>query len=159
MQIPRSARELTADWLSAALRSHDPNRRRVESFDIDLFSGEQGMTGQLARLHLRYQREPGSMPTTVIAKFSAPDPVVRTLISALGHYEREVGFYELLSSRTPVPIPRCYYSRLEDHDGSAILILADLGGLRNGNSIAGCSVDDVARVLVSLARLHARWWL
>jgi len=35
------------------------------------------------------------------------------------------------------------------------LVLEDLAHARNGNSIAGCSVDEVARVLFTLAVLHA----
>jgi Ecdysteroid kinase-like family len=91
-------------------------------------------------------------------KFSAAEPGARAVISALGHYEREVGFYESLSARTPVPTPHCYYSHLDSETGSALLVLEDLARVRNGNSIAGCSVDEVTRVLFTLARMHATWW-
>jgi len=80
------------------------------------------------------------------------------MIRALGHYEREVRFYNELSSRTPVRTPRCYYSHLDSETGFALLVLEDLAHARNGNSIAGCSVDEVARVLFTLAVLHAAWW-
>ena len=116
------------------------------------------MTGQLVRLRLRYQDGRPRRPETLIAKFSAAEPAARAIISALGHYEREVRFYESLSSRTPVPTPHCYYSHLDTDTGFALLVLEDLAHARNGNTIAGCTVEEVARVLATLARMHATWW-
>ena len=63
-----------------------------------------------------------------------------------------------LSFRTPVRTPRCYYSHFDPETGFALLVLEDLACARNGNSIAGCSVAEVARVLSTLAILHAAWW-
>ena len=116
------------------------------------------MTGRLVRLRLRYQDERRGLPETLIAKFSTADPTAFAVISALGHYEREVRFYQVLSSRTPVPTPHCYYSHLNPDTGSALLVLEDLARAENGNSIAGCTVEQVARVLATLARMHAAWW-
>jgi aminoglycoside phosphotransferase (APT) family kinase protein len=158
MQIPASPHEFTADWLASVLDGQGVGPDSIQSFEAELLGGEQGMTGQLARLRIRYHDDRPGLPATLIAKFSAAEPAARAVISALGHYEREVRFYELLSSRTPVPTPHCYYSHLESETGFALLVLEDLARARNGNSIAGCSVDEVARVLVTLARLHARWW-
>jgi aminoglycoside phosphotransferase (APT) family kinase protein len=57
-----------------------------------------------------------------------------------------------------VSTPHCYYSHHDSETGFALLVLEDLAPARNGNSMAGCSVDEVVRVLVTLARLHAAWW-
>ena len=159
MQAPASPHELTADWLASVLDGQGLEPASIQAFSAELLGGEQGITGQLARLRLRYQDDRPGLPTTLIAKFSAAEPGARAVISALGHYEREIQFYELLSSRTPVPTPHCYYSHLDSETGFALLVLEDLAAAaRNGNTIAGCSLDEVARVLVTLARLHAAWW-
>src|SRR5215218_3787125 len=54
----------------------------------------------------------------------------------------------IVVSRTPVPTPHCYYSHLDSETGFALLVLEDLARARNGKSIAGCSVDEVTRVLL-----------
>jgi hypothetical protein len=143
MQIPASPDELTADWLTSVLSPQGLGPNCIESCDAELLGGDQGMTGQLVRLRIRYPDELAGLPATLIAKFPAAEPAERAVISALGHYEREVRFYELLSSRTPVPTPHCYYSHLDSATGFALLVLEDLARARNGNSIAGCSVDEV----------------
>ena len=158
MQIPASPHDLTTDWLASVLGGQGLGPDSIQSFDVELLGGEQGMTGQLVRLRIRYQHERPGWPGSVIVKFSAAEPGARAVLSALGHYEREVRFYESLSARTPVPTPHCYYSHLDSETGSALLVLEDLARARNGNSIAGCSVDEVTRVLFTLARMHATWW-
>jgi hypothetical protein len=158
MQIPASPHELTADWLASVLDGQGLEPASIQAVQAELFGGEQGITGQLARLHLRYQDDRPGLPATLIVKFSAAEAGARAAISALGHYEREVRFYGSLSSRTPVSTPHCYYSNLDSETGFALLVLEDLAPARNGNSIAGCSVDEVIRVLGTLARLHAAWW-
>lgn len=158
MQVPASPDEITADWLTSVLNAQGLAPNGVQSCDVELLGGEQGMTGQLTRLRIRYQHDRPGLPATLITKFSAADPAARAVINALGHYEREVRFYEDLSSRTPVPTPHCYYSHLDSETGFTLLVLEDLANAHNGNSIAGCSVDEVARVLSPLAMLHATWW-
>ena len=156
MPIPASPSELTADWLASVLDRQGvaPGERASPSTQNQL-GGEQGMTGRLVRLRLRYQDGRPGRPETLIAKFSAAEPAARAVISALGHYEREVRFYESLSSRTPVPTPHCYYSHLDTHTGFALLVLEDLAHAHNRNTVAGCTVEEAARVLATLARMHA----
>ncbi|MEP7021642.1 MAG: phosphotransferase [Pseudonocardiales bacterium] len=158
MRPPTSQDELTTDWLTSVVNAQGLGPAQVRSFDAELLSGEQGMTGQVARLRLHYREDRPGLPATLIAKSSAAEPVARALVSALGFYEREVRFYETLSSRTPVPKPRCYYSHLDSESGCALLLLEDLAAARNGNSIAGSSLDEISRVLLALAVLHATWW-
>jgi len=155
---PDSPEELTAEWLTSVLSSQGLGGDGVSSFTTELLGGEQGLTGQLARLRIRYAGDAQGLPRTLMAKFSAPDPAARSVLVALGHYEREVRFYQRLAARTPVVTPHCYYSHLDSDTGSCLLLLEDLARARGGNSVAGCSVDEVARVLPELARLHATWW-
>src|SRR5215203_2186781 len=126
MQIPASPHELTADWLASVLDGQGLEPDSIQSFDLELLGGEQGMTGQLVRLRIRYQDERPELPETLIVKFSAAEPADPTVISALGHYEREVRFYESLSARTPVPTPHCYYYHFDSETGFALLVLEEL---------------------------------
>jgi hypothetical protein len=55
MQIPASPDELTAEWLTSVLSAQGRGANCVLSCDAELLRGEQGMTGQLARLRIGYQ--------------------------------------------------------------------------------------------------------
>ena len=133
-------------------------RSDVLSLETEPMAGEQGMTGQLVRLRVHYAEPQPELPSRLIAEVSAAEPGTRAAINALGHYQRESRFYADLAGRTPVHLPRCYFNHHDEATGAAVLLLEDLAPVRAGNSIAGCSVGDVRRVLVDLARLHAEWW-
>ena len=117
---------------------------------------ERGFTTTLVRLHLTV--EGAAPPTSLMAKPSPTDPEDRALLQAMRFFEREVHFYRALAAATPVSTATCYLADLDPTSGTALLLLEDLGPHRNGSTAAGGSVDDVAAVLVALARMHARWW-
>ena len=158
MAIPTGPAELSVEWLGSVLSEVTGTPSDVASVDVEPMVGEQGMTGQLVRLRLRYAEPHPALPSRLVVKFAAAEPEDRAVINELGHYQRESRFYGDVSDRTPVLRPRCYFNHHDDTTGAAVLLLEDLACARAGNSIAGCSVDDVRRVLVDLARLHAAWW-
>jgi aminoglycoside/choline kinase family phosphotransferase len=76
----------------------------------------------------------------------------------MGFYEREVRFYTMLGGKMTFRIPRCYAAAFDAGSGLSLLILEDLTGLENGNSIAGCSGERAESIVRMLARFHAAWW-
>jgi Protein of unknown function (DUF1679)/Ecdysteroid kinase-like family len=116
-----------------------------------------GMTGQLCRLRISYDRaEPGA-PQSLLAKFSALDPEVRATVHSIGFYEREIGFYGEFAADCPVRTPRCYFGEVEMDSGASLLLLEDLTWMRSLNSTGGV-VDEVELVIRELGKLHAAWW-
>lgn len=158
MAIPTGPADLSVEWLGSVLDQVTGQPNEVVSVHAEPMVGEQGMTGQLVRLRLRYAEPRSALPSQLVVKFAAPEPKDRAVINELGHYERESRFYADLSHRTPVLQPRCYFNHHDDTTGTAVLLMEDLAHARAVTSIAGCSVDDVRRVVLDLARLHAAWW-
>ena len=69
ISIPRTPADITAEWLTAALRETDTIKQStVTSFEMDAdIAAGAGFMGQLARVKLRYdQAEPGA-PQSLIA--------------------------------------------------------------------------------------------
>ena len=123
---------------------------------LEPLTGERGIAGTLLRLHLT--GDAPSLPASLIAKLPPADPADRAQLNAMGFLEREVCFYASLASGTPVCTPTCFYADFDPVTGGSLLLLEDLVWARNGDTVAGGSVDDVAAVLPALARMHARWW-
>jgi hypothetical protein len=132
---------------------------RVASLQVEgLGGGEQGIAGDLARVALTYERDAPGLPTAVIAKFAPMAVKLRRALHSLGFFERELGFYERLAGLTPVPTPHCYFSHLDHETGHFVLLLEDLAPARGGNTVRGCSREEVTAVLAAVAKLHAAWW-
>jgi hypothetical protein len=155
MMISGLADALTPDFVTSALQTHCPGTQ-VTGCRLEPLIAERGMAGTLLRLHLT--GEGPSLPARMIAKLPPTDPAERAQVNAMGFLEREVCFYRSLAGETPLCTPTWFYADFDPVTGCSLLLLEDLITARNGDSIAGESVDDVAAVLLALARMHARWW-
>lgn len=122
LPIPLTLEDLSAEWLTAALRSRNVidstsviARRSVE----ELGTGE-GFSGELARVRLVYGR--GSGPATLVAKIPTSVDDNRNGSERLGVYEREVRVYEELLAGLDVPSPRLYYADIRVHPRAARMV-------------------------------------
>jgi hypothetical protein len=159
VKIPVQPDGVTVEWLTDTLRATGVlSHARVTALETQLLGSEKGVTGQLARLGLTYDRDEVAAPRSLIAKFSAADPQARALIHGMGFYEREVRFYEQLAGQSLLRTPRCYFSALDPAQGMALLLLEDLAAARNGSWIAGCSVAEAELAVRAIASFHAVWW-
>ena len=113
---------------------------------------------QLFRLRLHFDSGSADLPDTVITKLPSADPLLRNVFDRLGQNRREVGFYRNLANSPHMPNPRVYNSELDPATGNTVLLLEDLSSLRQGDSVAGCTLDDARLCIGQLARFHASWW-
>jgi len=75
MNLPVHPDELTAPWLTEALRASGAvDRAKVVDFVIEPMSVEKGITGYLVRLYPTYDRPDPAAPASLVAKFSGLDP-------------------------------------------------------------------------------------
>jgi hypothetical protein len=162
MQIPAGPQALTLVWLTNALRISGTIRQaNVNAFEVEALGDDQGITGQLARLSLSYDRHEAGAPRSLIAKFPATDAAARHTFR--GHYLREVRFYEELAPKVKLRTPRCYYSALDMQAGDAetiafVLLLEDLAPARSGDWVAGCTIEQAELAIRQIAEFHATWW-
>ncbi len=140
---------LTPSWVSDALET-----------SIDDIRLEPVGTGQMCdsvRLHLSYGAG-GEGPTTVIAKLPAADPTSRTTALNLRSYEIEVRFYQLLAPDLPMRTPNILYSDIDTATASFVLLMEDMAPARQGDQLAGCSVEEATVAIDELPKLHAPRW-
>jgi hypothetical protein len=157
--FPRSAAEITSDWLAGALREAGVlTRHELVSVDVRPAAAGLGFMGCHARLTLRYSgRSPGA-PRSVFAKMSSVDPAVRAALHDRRFYEREVHFYRDAAPQVRLRTPRCYFAAIDMESGHSLLLLEDLCDARPGDVLAGCPTAEALRLLRSMAGFHAQWW-
>ena len=54
--------------------------------------------------------------------------------------------------------PRSHYCGSDPSTGDTALLLEDLSGARQGDSVAGCTFAEARLAVTELARFHAAWW-
>lgn len=149
LSIPTTPDAITAEWLTDALGAS------VVSIDKEMVG--TGQMGDSVRLTLGYDgAAPG--PPTVVAKLPALDPTSRATAAAVRSYEIEVSFYRELAPELPVRAPRCHLALHDPASDDFILLLEDLAPARQGDQLAGCSIDQAVIAVEELPKLHAPRW-
>ena len=160
LDIPSTPGEITAEWLTDALRAGGAIADgEVTSATHEVLGQGAGFIGQIARFTLTYDRAMPGAPKRVIAKLPALDPGARAIGMLYGLYEREYRFYNELADEITLRTPRCYYSAGDAEAVRYILLLEDLAthGVC-GDQVAGCTAERARVALRQLALHHARWW-
>jgi hypothetical protein len=78
-------------------------------------------------------------PRSVIAKFPSPVPDNRGVAHTYDMYGREVRFYQEIAPTTRMRTPVCHYADFDPASQDFVLLLEDLGHLRIGDQVAGCT--------------------
>jgi hypothetical protein len=149
--------EASAAWLTDVLRDAGviDVQRVIEA------AAEPVGTGQMAdsvRLRLTYDVPASRAPATVVGKFTPADEMSRATALALRTSEVEVRFYQEVAGTVGVRTPRCYFADVDTASAAFVLVLQDMAPARQGDQMAGCTVDEAALALDELARLHAPRW-
>lgn len=148
---------VTCEWLGAALAA-ETGGAEVGSFDVEPVG-----TGQMAdcfRFNLTYAAgdRPPDAPASVVGKFTASHEQSRATGVSMRTAEVEVRFYQQLGQSLPVRTPACYHADVDPDTARFALLLEDLTPARQGDQVAGCSIDEAARALKEMAKLHAPGW-
>lgn len=145
--LPTAPEEITPAWVGSRLGAS------VAALRVEPITDRTGVNGETVRLHVTYEDEGG--PASMIAKL--PSARSRGVAEYQRWYEREVRFYLELAPDTPMRTPACFAAEIAPND-DFVLLLEDLGALRQGSQVAGCTLEEARAALDAAAALHARWW-
>jgi hypothetical protein len=163
-ETPRTTSDITAEWLTAALRESGTIGPDAIVTEVGFEPGSAGIgfMGEIGTLAVSYEGAPDA-PSTIVAKFPTQSPEISAMMRPTRVFEREHRFYADLASKTPVRTPKPYYIVCETHADPEVaetylLLMEDLSALEEGDQVAGVSVDQAMAALEGLAAHHARFW-
>jgi hypothetical protein len=114
-----------------------------------------GLVGQNVAFTITYDRPAPGAPASVVGKFPSPEAQSRTTAKTLRLFEREVRFYQEIAATVDIRIPACHFAEIDPETCDFILLLEDLRPARQGDQVAGCTVEEAALAMDELAALHA----
>lgn len=151
IKLPASIDEVSAEWLTAALRQQRPGIL-VTVAEIQDYIG-----GACTKLRIRLTTNDPDFPETVIVK-GCLEP--HSAEMAPFQYCEAMIYAQAVPSLEGVETVTCYFTQADLELGSAI-VMEDLDrrGVTCRNALEPItSYELAADYLASLARLHARWW-
>jgi hypothetical protein len=146
---------ITPDWLTAVLRAGGIDAE-VRSFAAAKVG--TGQIGDSVRFRLDYARAPRQAPRSLVGKFPSAGEESRSAGVSLGNYAREVNFYRHLADSALIHTPRCYFAEVDPATSDFVLMMEDLSPARQGDQLAGVTLDQAALVMDEAAKLHASHW-
>lgn len=159
LTIARTPEEMTAEWMTEALRKNGVIRdASVVAATPEPVGVGVGFLGQLARIRLTYDRPEGGTPASCIAKLPTLDPGGLQIGNTFRFYEREIRFYDEIAGKTELRVPARYYSDMDLERGEYILVIEDLAPAMVGDQMPGCSVQQAEVAFRNIAAFHAAWW-
>ena len=150
-------RQITARWLTRALREHGVlDRGRVVSLTVDRWRSK--LLSDLLRVSVRYSPDaPPAAPPSLIVKVTKADRVSRRT-TRRGWKENR--FYVLVAPHMEgAPVPRCYDAAHDPERGLSHLVLEDLSESHDRPPHGLPPTKEQAEQDIEcLASIHGRWW-
>ena len=157
LSIPAIPAEVTAEWLTQALRSTGTiSHARIGAFHQENLGLGRGFVGQVSRFSLAYEIDEEGAPRSIVGKFSSPNPDLRAVM--FGANETELHFYREIAPQAELPTPRLYYGAANPETSMSVLLLEDVSSEWGGDDVAGCSPGQEQLAIRHLAKFHAAWW-
>ena len=154
-RIPASPDEITATWLTAALRPRWPDIE-VRAVSAEPLGEGIGQMSVLKRLTLEHEGADDA-PRHMVLKIHTLHAGMRAVAKRYRMFEREVAFYQRLASRLPVPTPKVYYSAADDSP-ACVLLMQDLSDWQSPDQLIGPTPGQTRLAVERLAVLTAAFW-
>ena len=148
---------LTPAWLTAVLRAAG----RLQSAKVVEAAATpvgNGMLGTNLRLKLVYDAAEAGAPATLVAKMAAAGETSRASGAALGLYERETRFYQVVAPRLGSAVATALFADIAADKTTFCLLFEDLAPARGGDQLTGCSLADAEAAMDTAAAIHAPLW-
>ena len=158
IDLLRRPEDASADWLTAVMRESGAasNESAVTQYDAAAIG-----TGQMSRSYrfeLGWDDRAPAGPPSVVIKVAASDDTSRATGVGLGIYEREIRFYREVAPRIGGPLATSHLALYEAQAGWFTLVLEDAAPARQGDQIAGCTIEEARLAMRELAQIHAPVW-
>jgi hypothetical protein len=155
--FPRAPDDVTPAWLDTVLHGSGAvgSARVIAAMPAVVGTGQMGTS---VRYTLVYDGDAAGAPGSVVCKFASSDPTSRSTGVQLRTYEVEVAFYRDVARTVDMRIPHCHFGEIDLETGEFVLVLEDLAPCRQGDQLAGCTLDEAGLAMEELAKLHAPRW-
>lgn len=138
--------EVTPAWLSDTFGAH------VRSVSWEPIG--TGQVGDSVRFHIQGE----GVPATLAGKFPAADVTSRGTAAMFGLYRKEVEFYRQVAPLLDVRVPQTFAAEASEDGACFVLLFEDLGPARQGDQVAGCTLDEAKAAIAQAAAIHAPSW-
>lgn len=142
------------DWFNTVLEACKIDGRAA---GVTAKSIGTGQIGENVRFTIDYAERGADAPDSIVGKFPSSSESSLMTAKLLGHYRREVKFYQTFDIAHEIA-PRAYYTDYDEATNTFCLMMQDMAPASQGDQLAGCTLADAERAIDAAAILHAAHW-
>ena len=158
--FPKDFSELSIEYLNKVLFP------KLKSEIISYKEGEKiepGFTGKIVRIIPQYKENKENkenLPKSFIIKFHTDNINIRTFMSKIKAYEKEIKIYEILNKINKLNTPQIFHSQIDSEGTNYIVIMEDLNskGLFNMSKENPLDINILKLIVEYFAELHSTFW-
>ena len=160
MELSATTKDITVEWLNEVLHENGfLGSSNIISLKHAQIGVGEGLTSDIARLHLTYDNDSKQLPSTIIAKLPTTSEPTRTKCLQTGVYTREIQVYKEIIPSSPIRTPNCYFSDVDSENEKFVLLLEDCAKYSQPDyEQNGISYEQAKTIALAIAEFHARWW-
>jgi aminoglycoside phosphotransferase (APT) family kinase protein len=154
---PRTIKQVTCEWLSAALQEQYPGVKVTRADVGPLFGNKPNK----ARIKLKYNAagERAGLPPSMVVKATFPGLGTGAAGLDIATAAEVLAYHELVPL-IKVNTPRIFHSVLDWKGGNAMMLMEDLAlrGFHTRTALLPFDYSEAMRFVEALAALHAQTW-
>ena len=155
----RNLNQLDNEWITYILRLNGVvDNSSVKRFSVENVSGYGGFTNSLFKLNLYYDAIECGSPTSIIVKTPSKIDLVRQVTNLLQSNQREVYFYKNVPVVDRLKTPYVYFGDIDADTQDTIILMQDMIGYTQGDSVEGCSLEYAEIFVENIAIFHSTFW-
>ncbi|MDP6452258.1 MAG: phosphotransferase [SAR202 cluster bacterium] len=162
MNIPERYEDVTAEWLTQALRAGGiMGDQTVIEFQIDPLGAGRSRASSLARIAVEYDGHSQNLPGSMLAKFVSRIQRNRDLYAGFGIFQREIALYENLGDAIPLNMPKMYFGQVSNDSDLAAILLEEISAISKDTlppERRSLTADEARLALRDVSKMHAKWW-
>ncbi|MDA1228050.1 MAG: aminoglycoside phosphotransferase family protein [Chloroflexi bacterium] len=163
LDIPERYEDVTAEWLTQALRAGGViGDQSVSSFHVEPIDASRSRASSLARIAVEYDGHSEGLPHSMFAKFVSRLPANRERADQRNVFRTEIALYQSLGRSMPMNMPRMYFGLAKEGTDVAVLLLEEIEGIsKAGLPLAqewSLTTSEAVLALKEVSKMHARWW-
>ena len=157
---PKKPSDITAKWMNYAFSEAGFSARdEIAGIDVEpLGPHVKGLLSSFCRVNINYKSPVPNLPKSVVIKFPPERDENKSFGSNWGVYGREIRFYRELAKRSPIRVPKCYFTVLDEFNNNFLLMLEDAGDWIQGDQVNGLTINQTKSAVDAIAKFHAYWW-
>jgi len=162
LNIPERYEDVTAEWLTEALRSGGViGDQTVSKFEVHPLGADVSRTRSLARITVEYDGQSDGLPDSMFVKFVSRIPGNRAFFASRGLFRREIELYKNLGDAIPMNMPKLYFGLAADDSDLAVIILEEIEAISKASfplEEQPLTAGEAKLALRELSKMHAKWW-